>query len=199
MNSTNNKFYKNGWRKFAHDPAIAEWVAKALPLARKEVDSKNHSNWLRCGRTWFVGVNALPNNRDGVIGDSTPLSGKAVEFIHNMPGLGNFHWDRAQISICYPGYPAPSDSETDKAFQFRKNRDSAHIDGLLPEGPERRRYLRETHGFILGIPMVEYNHEASPPVVWEGSHEIIRTAFKERFSGVSPWHTSWLCSADYSS
>ncbi len=186
MNSTNNKFYENGWCKFPYDQAIAEWVANALPLARRAVDSKDHSDWLRCGKTWFVGVNALPNNMNGVIGESLPLSGEAVEFIRNMPELGNFFWDRAQISVCYPGYPAPSDLETEKAYKFRKNRASAHIDGLLPEGPERRRYLREIHAFILGIPMVEYSQEASPPVVWEGSHEIIRTAFNKIFSGVAP-------------
>jgi len=186
MDIADNTFYKNGWCKFSHDPAIATWVSKALPLACKEVESNDHSDWLRCGGTWFVGVNALPNNTDSSIGDSNPLSGKVVDFIHNMPGLGNFQWDRAQISICYPGYPAPSDSETDKAYQFRTNRDAAHIDGLLPEGPERRRYLRETHGFLLGIPMVEYSRDASPLVVWEGSHEMIRAAFNARFSGIAP-------------
>ena len=186
MDTTENAFYKKGWCKFSHDSAIEQWISEALPLARNEVTSNAHKDWLRCGGTWFVGVNALPNNSDGVIGNSKPLSGKAVEFIRGMPELGNFDWDRAQISICYPGYPAPSDAETEQAFQFRKNRDSAHLDGLLPEGPERRRYLRETHGFILGIPMVEYSDDASPLVVWEGSHEIIRTAFNQRFSGIAP-------------
>ncbi len=51
----------------------------------------------------------------------------------------------------------------------------------MPEGPRRRRHLREHHGFILGLPLVEFDADASPFVIWEGSHEIIRSALKERF------------------
>ena len=55
-----------------------------------------------------------------------------------------------------------------------------------PEGGARRRFLREHHGFILGIPLVEFDAEASPFVVWESSHELIRDALAERFHGLRP-------------
>ena len=34
--------------------------------------------------------------------------------------------------------------------------------------------------------MVEFDAEASPFVVWEGAHEIVRKSFVERFDGLSP-------------
>ncbi|MCP4769462.1 MAG: hypothetical protein GY875_24800, partial [Gammaproteobacteria bacterium] len=51
---------------------------------------------------------------------------------------------------------------------------------------QRRRHLREHHGFILGIPMVEFDAGASPFVAWEGSHEIMRALFADRFAGIAP-------------
>ena len=55
---------------------------------------------------------------------------------------------------------------------------------LLREGPDMRRHLREHHGFILGMPLVDYSSDASPLVVWEGSHHIVREVFAERFDGI---------------
>ncbi len=72
--------------------------------------------------------------------------------------------------------------ESPAKTRYRRERDAAHVDGLLPEGEERRRHLREHHGFILGLPMVEFDREASPFVVWEGSHEIMRDIFAARFA-----------------
>jgi len=72
--------------------------------------------------------------------------------------------------------------------RYRLERDAAHVDGLLREGPEQRRHLREHHGFILGIPMVDFDPGAAPFVVWEGSHEIMRDAFAARFAGIDPRH-----------
>ena len=63
-----------------------------------------------------------------------------------------------------------------RSHRFRRDRDAAHLDGLLPVGPLRRRHLREHHGFLLGIPMVEASADASPFVIWEGSHEVVRAA-----------------------
>jgi hypothetical protein len=77
-------------------------------------------------------------------------------------------------------------SESDAAFRYRRDRDAAHVDGLLPEGPHRRRHLREHHAFILGIPMVVSPPGASAFVIWEGSHEIMRRCFAECFSDLSP-------------
>ena len=86
--------------------------------------------------------------------------------------------DRAQISVIYPGYPAFDGTESEVAHRYRKNRCGAHVDGLRPEGPYRRRFIHEPHQYVLGLPTVGSNVQASPMVVWEGSHHIIRAAFK---------------------
>ena len=84
--------------------------------------------------------------------------------------------DKAQISVYFPGYPKPSTNESDAAFRYRLRRDAAHVDGLLPIGSDRRRFLREHHHYILGIPMVEASANAAPFVIWRGSHKIMRSA-----------------------
>ena len=179
-------FYQKGWCRFEHDRALAAWVGGALPAARAAVTASHNARWLRCGGTWFVGVNALPNDACGAIDDSGPLHGAAVDFIGQSLGFSGLDWDCGQVSVCYPGYPQPMPSEPAAAFRYRFERDAAHIDGLLPEGPLRRRHLREYHGFILGVPMVEFSADASPFVVWECSHEIVRAALKARFAGLPP-------------
>jgi hypothetical protein len=181
-----NTFLGKGWCQFRYDPALAEWVRQSISTARNVVRRTENAHWLRCGGTWFAGVNALPNNAQGSVADGPPLAGRAVDFIREMPCLRDLSWDRAQISVCYPGYPQPMSSDSDAAFRYRRDRDAAHVDGLLAEGPDRRRHLREHHGFLLGIPMVECGVDASPFVIWEGSHEVVRAAFAEAFKGVPP-------------
>ena len=160
------------------------WISHALPCAREAVVAGQNSRWLRCGGSWFAGVNVLPNATDSSLNGSGAISGEAINFIHEMPGIGSFDWDQGQVSVCYPGYPQPMADESEAAFFYRRDRDAAHVDGLLPEGPNRRRHLREYHGFILGIPMVDFGPQASPFVVWEGSHEIVRATFSRVFKGV---------------
>lgn len=92
-------------------------------------------------------------------------------------------WHRAQVSTLRPGYPRPGAGETEAAFRFRRDRDAAHVDGLLPEGPDRRRKIREPHGFILGLPLTECGTGAAPLVVWEGSQEVIRRALAAALAG----------------
>ena len=182
-------FLERGWVTFPHDPAIAEWVAAARPVAgRAEADPELRARWLRCGGTWFAGVNAFPNDEAGAVpADGVPpLRGKAVEFIHDALGFYDFAWDPAQISVCYPGYPQPWEGESDAAFRYRRDRDAAHVDGLKRSDPGRRRNPSEAHGFILGIPLNETDPEESPLVVWEGSHRIVRAAFRERLAGIDP-------------
>ena len=177
-------FFERSWCHIDYDVTLANWVKHALPAARKTVTSPDHTQWLRCGGTWFAGVNALPNDNDGTVAGSGPLRGIAVDFVREQLGITQFIWDQGQVSVCYPGYPQPMPSETSAAFRYRRDRDAAHIDGLLPEGERRRRHLREHHGFILGLPMLEFEPDASPFIVWEGSHEIVRKAFVERFDGL---------------
>lgn len=136
-----------------------------------------------------MGVNALPNDESGAVAGGDPIAGEAVDFIRRDLGLCSFRWDRAQVSIVYPGYPEPMASESVAAFRYRRERDAAHVDGVLREGPDRRRHLRGHHEFIFGIPMVAADVGASPLVVWEGSHQRVRRAFQQRFGQMPP--ASW--------
>ena len=164
----------------------------------------NNRHWLRCEGTWFVGVNALPNNTCGEVGDSGPLRGAAVDFIRRALGFEMpasavaeearaltaqpLAWDRGQLSVCYPGYPRAMSGESAKAARFRRERDAAHVDGLLPEGAERRRHLREHHAFIFGIPLTSCRHGAAPFVVWEGSHKLMQDALHKRLGHLPAAH-----------
>ncbi len=171
------QFFSAGWCSFETDPAVLGWVEFALPAARATLADPAQEQWTRYQGTWFAGVNALPNDASGRLPHGPPLAGEAIEFIGAELGLPPFEWDKAQVSICYPGYPQPMAGETEGQHKFRKNRDAAHVDGLRGTGQPRRRFLEEGHAFVLGIPMVDASAEASPFVIWEGSHEIIRRAF----------------------
>ncbi len=187
MAGLRERFLSRGWVRFDADPALAGWVAAVAPRARRVAsDPQARADWLRCGGTWFAGVGVLGNAPDGAVADSGPLRGQAVDFIHAALGFDDIAWDAGQLSVCYPGYPQPWAAESEAAYRFRLRRDAAHLDGLLPVGPDRRRMLREHHGFILGIPLAETDPGAAPLVVWEGSHEVIRAAFRAAFAGVAP-------------
>ena len=186
MSNHHQHFFARGWCRFDADPALRRWVERALPAARAAREDPAQTRWLRYQGTWFAGVNALANDADGAVAGAGPVTGRAVDFIHRELELTDFEWDRAQVSVCYPGYPKPMPGETDARLRFRRERDAAHVDGLLREGPEQRRHLREHHGFILGIPMVEFDAGASPFTVYERSHEIIRAEFSARFEGIEP-------------
>ncbi|MEM1045853.1 MAG: hypothetical protein AAGL24_06865 [Pseudomonadota bacterium] len=180
------EFDRTGWLAFPYDPVLADWARHALPAAREAVKRSEDPRGLRCGGTWFVGVNALPNDGRGKIGGGPPLAGTAVDFIADLFPGRTFDLDRGQVSVCYPGYPQPSDQESAAAFRFRRDRDAAHLDGLLPEGPDRRRHLREHHAYLLGIPLTESDPGAAPLVVWEGSHKRVHAAFSGFFKDIAP-------------
>ncbi len=165
-----------GWARIGFDPRIAAWAAAALPLARAAMATSDEP-W-RCGGTWFVGVDALPNGPDGRMGHS-PFPWEALP-------LAPLPLHRAQLSVVRPGYPQPSEEESDAAFGFRLRRDAAHLDGLLPVGTARRRMVKEPHGWILGLPLNECGAGASPLVVWEGSPRIIHSALCAAFAGHDP-------------
>jgi len=164
-------FLRHGWLKLPHDPTLAHWLDRATPAAMQAVQDPQHADWLRCGGTWFAGVNILPNDHTGEVNSSGPLQGKAIDFLRKM-ALPTTTWDAAQVSVIYPGYPRQMPQEPDAAFRFRRDRDAAHVDGLLPIGPDKRRHLREAHAFILGLPLTRT--AASPLVLWQGSHDIMR-------------------------
>lgn len=178
-------FLHRGFLTFPAEPAVLGWAAAALPFARAAACDPAEAHWLRCGGTWFVGVDALANDGQGRVGEGPALAGAAMDFIRGDLGL-SLPLHRAQLSVCYPGYPKPSPEESEAAFAFRLKRDAAHVDGLLPEGPEKRRYLREPHGYVLGIPLTRQAADAAPLTVWEGSHTIMRKMFAEVFAGHEP-------------
>lgn len=104
------------------------------------------------------------------------MGGDAVDFL--TKGLGDWpDLHRAQVSVVYPGYPRARAGESEAATRYRAKRDAAHVDGLKPVGPERRRKPDEFHAFILGLPLTPASADAAPMVVWEGSHRVIRDAF----------------------
>ncbi len=122
-----------------------------------------------------MGLDALPNGPDGSIA--------GAEFPWNDIGLPPVPLHPAQLSVTRPGYPARDEGESEKSFSFRRLRDAAHLDGLLPIGPDKRRMVREPHDWILGLPLNRADTRASPLVVWEGSHLIMGKALRAAFAG----------------
>lgn len=165
----------DGFAIFAHRPEVAAWARAAYATGLKVLENGGDT---RHGKTWFVGVDALPNASDGSV-EGVPLAGPFMAHI-DVPAV----WHAAQLSVVFPGYPRQDADESDAAHRYRRNRDAAHVDGLLPEGPARRRHLREPHGFILGLPLNAC--AASPLVVWPGSHKVMQAAFAGAFAGIPP-------------
>jgi len=163
-----------GWQRIGPHPPILAWAEAARDAALKTLATSTEP-W-RCGGTWFVGVDALPNGPDGAI-NGTPFPWDALplppEPLHP-----------AQLSVIRPGYPQPSPDESPAAFAYRRDRDAAHLDGLLPIGPEKRRMVKEPHGWILGLSLNETT--ASPLTIWEGSHEVIRAALLQALTPHPP-------------
>lgn len=169
-----------GWMRFPVEPSVLDWARAARAVALKVAsDPRMQAQWLQCEGTWFVGVDALPNGPDGAVG-GTPLRGAFQPYLTGADAL-----HRAQVSIIYPGYPRPRAGESEANFRYRQTRFAAHVDGITAEGPDRRRFVTESHAWILGLPLSEASPEASPLVVWEGSHKIIRRALAPLFDGKS--------------
>ncbi len=179
-------FLERGWVRFPACNQTRAWAEAAREAADRAIADPANAHWLQCEGTWFVGVNLLETAPSGAIG-GVPLDGASLEVIRSL-GLWPRAWDKAQVSVLYPGYPRPRDGESEAGFAFRRDRDAAHVDGLLPVGPERRRKAQEFHGFILGLPLSEAGAEASPMVVWEGSHHMVAEAFRAALRGIDPDH-----------
>ena len=168
---------KDGYRVFPFEERVADWARAAHAAAIKVCKTTGD---LRHGKTWRVGVDELPNEADGSI-SGVALAGAWREHV-TAPAA----WHAAQLSVIYPGYPQQDTDESDAAHGFRLNRDAAHVDGLLPEGPHKQRHLREPHQFVLGIPLNEAT--ASPLVIWPQSHKMIKAAFADALAGIDPAH-----------
>jgi hypothetical protein len=132
-------------------------------------------------------VNVLPNDPQGSLPGGPQLTGPTLDSVRGLvPSFGD--WDRGQLSVCFQGYPQPmeGEGESEATFQYRVRRDAAHLDGLHHEGPGRRRFLREPHAFIFGIPLATVEAGMSPMVVWEGSHLVMQRALSEALAGTPP-------------
>ena len=163
-----------GWQRLGPTAGIKAWADAALPLARAALAAT--SDPLRCGGTWAVGLDLLPNDATGRVG--------GVDLPWADLGLSPETLHRAQLSTIHPNYPQPSAEESATAYAFRLNRDAAHLDGLLPIGPDRQRMVKEPHAWILGLPL--NLSDASPLVVWEGSHLILQAALREALAPHKP-------------
>ncbi|NRB02746.1 MAG: hypothetical protein HRU30_05710 [Rhodobacteraceae bacterium] len=181
---TDAEFLRRGYACFPAEPQVLDWVAEAQPAAEASLSDPAFDALYACGRTWFVGLDALPNDAVGRVGASAAFGGQAADmarrFLGDWPDL-----HRAQVSATFPGYPQPREGESDAAFGYRLRRDAAHVDGVLGEGTPKRRYVREPHGFVLGIALNPADPDATPLVAWEGSHKIMQDAFRAAFAGVS--------------
>ena len=178
-------FETTGWRVFPSEPSVLKWVAAAKPVAEQTLCEPAQAHQLDCEGTWFVGVDALPNDALGRIGQGPELAGEALAFLRRRHGaIPDLH--RAQLSVTWPGYPRPRRGESDAGFRYRLERDAAHIDGLLPIGPDRRRMVREPHLFVLGLPLNVADPDAAPLVVWEASHAVMSRAFALALHDVPP-------------
>lgn len=181
-------FKNRGWVKFKAEKSMLQWQKYVQPIAEEiSFDPKQKREWLRHGNTWFAGVNIFKNDKDGRFNGGPKLEGAVVQFLTGLHGP--LALDHGQLSIIYPGYPIFDGSESEAAHRYRSDRDGAHVDGLLPIGPDRRRFVHEPHQYVLGIPLVEASSDASPMVIWEGSHNIIREAFRCAFKDkpMSDW------------
>ncbi len=171
-------FGPEGFRTFPADSNLIAWAKAARVQGIAAANDAHHDHWWRHQRTWFVGVDALGNAADGSV-SGVPLGGAAVDATKQKS------WHKAQLSIIRPGYPKQDPNESDAAHRFRRDRDAAHLDGLLPIRAEKRRKMHEPHAFILGIALNEADSGASPLVVWPGSHRLISEVFNAAFAGLS--------------
>lgn len=181
----NAGFSEDGFQIYPFDPEILRWADAALPLAKKALKNPDQiTEWLKCQGTWFVGVDALDTGPEAQAGD-VPLAGQVSRDLADyLPTQHPMH--KGQLSAIYPGYPKPRDGEGETAFNYRQKRDAAHVDGLHAVGQDRRRKMIEFHAFLLGLPLNETSADASPLVVWKGSHKIVGDWLRRELAGVAP-------------
>ncbi len=67
-------FARDGWQVFAPESATRAWCDAAHAAALAAVNDPAMANWHQCEGTWFVGLEALPNDAQGRVNGSAPLS-----------------------------------------------------------------------------------------------------------------------------
>lgn len=166
------------FRIFPYEDGVAHWAHTAFDqMSGVLADPKAQRANLRHGNTWFVGVDALDNDQSGMV-NGVALSGAWREHV------GDLALHRAQVSVIYEGYPKRDPDESVQNHSFRVKRRAGHVDGLLPVGPDKRRFAREFHAYILGIPL--NNMRAAPTVVWQHSEKIMQPALARAIAGRDP-------------
>ena len=179
-------FLSRGWRLFDPSDTIKQWAQHAAPIARATRNDPANNHWWRLERTWFVGANCLPNGPGGQLEDGPEFPRDLADAVAGFyPGLT---LDKGQVSTVFAGYPRQAD-ESDAAHRYRVKRDSAHVDGLH-KGADQTRRLLEFHAYVLAIPLSQSDKDASPMVLWEGSHTIMRQALAGALAQSPPerWH-----------
>lgn len=176
-----DKFFDKGWTVFPPEPAVSDWVNHTFEHARAAVHAPENADLHQCEGTWFVGMDALPNDPEGRVANGPALGGAAVSFATDHCG-GWLALHRAQLSVTYPGYPRPRAGDSEAGFRYRRDRDAAHVDGIIGQGTPKRRFVQEPHAFILGLPLTDASVDAAPLVVWEGSHHIMQAALQSAFA-----------------
>jgi hypothetical protein len=126
-----------GWQVFEAEPAVAAWL-ESPGRRRSRPAGTGARGGDGCGTGHVVRRGRCAAQRAGRRGGRWAAAwrralGEAARVAGPLP----LH--RAQVSVTYPGYPAPDPEESDAAHRFRRDRDAAHLDGLLPVGPEKRR------------------------------------------------------------
>ena len=171
----------------ARSEALANWVDALQPVAEQLLNDTALAHWWRHGETWFAGVNVLPNDSSGSVNNGPSLGAELFTWIRRQVMLAageSLALEPGQLSVVKSGYPQRDAQETEAAHRFRRNRDAAHVDGLLPVGEQRRRMPQEFHRFILAIPLQLSPAHAGPTVVWEGSHKLMQQAFADALRGI---------------
>ncbi len=180
------EFRSRGWARADHLDGLDDWLAALRERADTLIHDPENAKWLRAGGSWYAGVNLLDNGPDGACPGGPPLPQSVLDFVAEHTGLLLDNWDAAQLSVVYPGYPRPDFGESDSSYRYRLKRDAAHVDGLHPVGPERRRHANEYHAFVLGLPWHDAPPGASPLAVWESSHHLIRDALTKQLGSLEP-------------
>ena len=173
----------DGFAVYPAEAATRTWVDAAAPAAEAALQDPALADWYQCENTWFVGLDALPNDSVGRLNGSGPLTGAAMAAAQALVGAAPpLH--PAQLSVTFPGYPKPRAGETEAAFRYRLNRDAAHVDGVIGKGSPKRRFVEEPHAYILGVALNDADPHSAPLVAWRGSHRIMHAAFARAFQDV---------------
>ena len=165
---------QQGWHCLPQLPALLHWSEAHLQAAHACMKDPSNKHWWRYQSTWFAGVNVLANNATGAAGAKPSLPEELLSALTGYCQADTQALDQGQISAIYPGYPQADTLQSEQAHYFRQRHYAAHLDGLVPQGTGRRRFLTEQHSFILGISLTDHPANAAPLMVWPGSHQRIQ-------------------------